>query len=471
MQARLFRRGAPILLCALGMSLVCAAQEVLLRESFDNAAAGGLPSGWTSPTGGWTVRDGALHGAAPKGKRETTVYFGDADWRDVAVQVDLRFESAREPTRWFAILVRDAGPERPGIQLTTRQDTRRSNGLEIAAKRPQASGGGWKVFQTVRGPISFQDKKSHRLRIEARGPWLRGLLDGEKVIQSPRAGEVAPSGRIGLRVSGAAVVVDNVEVVRLPAATKREAAAAVTRPLVIAHRGFSAKAPENTLASYQLAIDAGAQMAECDVRLTKDGVPVLLHDADLERTTGVAGKLAQRTLAEIRELDAGSWKAPEFAGQRIPTLAEALELTNGRLRFVIEIKDKGIEKQVVEVIRSAGVDPASLMIFCFQRETVANIARLEPLLPTTWLVGDLPYRDDDRRGVLRDALRARVSALGLPLSKVDPDFVRLAHESGLPIFVWTINDPDDMRFLIRIGVDGIITDHPDVLLRLLGRAK
>ena len=205
----------------------------------------------------------------------------------------------------------------------------------------------------------------------------------------------------------------------------------------------------------------------CDVYLSRDGVPVVIHDSKLKRTTGVSGSVHEKTASELGRLDAGSWKSKEFRGERIPTLVDLLRLVKGHLRLVIEIKQPGMETEVIKAIREAGVDPDAVMIFSFDHDTVLNIARLEPLLPTTWLVGKLPDDDDGRRRVLREALGARASAIGLPKDRVFPDFVRRAHECGLLVFVWTVNEVKDMESLLDVGVDAIITDRPDVAIELL----
>jgi glycerophosphoryl diester phosphodiesterase len=398
---------------------------------------------------------------------ETTILFGNPEWRDLALAADVWFTRAENDSRWVALLLRDGGPGAPGVQLTARRDATRRNGLELAAKRPAQGGGGWRVFQTAAAPDGFEPGRSHRLRIEARGEWVRAFFDGEKVFECPRGADVSAAGRVGFRVSGAAVEIDNVEVEGLDPMKPNELRRLRTRPLVVAHRGFSYRAPENTLAAYRLAIDAGADLAECDVYLSADRVPVLLHDKDLERTAGVKVEVASLPLAELKRLDAGSWKAPEFAGEPIPTLEEALKLVSGHLRLVIEIKPQGIEREVLDAIRAAGVAPADVMIFSFRREAVETIAKLEPMLPTSWLIGDMPWQPSERRAKIAEALSIRASAIGLPQSRVDPAVVRLAHEAGFSVFVWTVNDPADMRYLARIGVDGIISDRPDLLLRTL----
>ncbi len=438
-----------------------------LEQDFSGLPAGQLPAGWTAVGGEWSVVDGRLRGRPESDRGETTLFIAGDNWRDVAVEIDLAFEQSADPARWCAIVARDGGSA-PGPQLTVRRDAKRASGMEIATKASDAAGG-WRVFQAARGPAVFEPGQVHRVRFEACGRWLRGYFDGKMVLRSPRGNEAGAAGRIGFRVSGATVSIDNLKVAGLEPGQDEDMNRFRTRPLVVAHRGFSWVAPENTLASYKLAMEAGAELAECDVYLTSDGVPVLFHDSTLERTTGAKGKVGDFTLAELKKLDAGKWKSPRFAGERIPTLEEVLRLVDGHLRLVIEIKEEAIAPQVLETIRKVGVEPDRLVVFSFHRRAVEEMGQLEPLVPTAWLQGDLPFGPEHWRSRIREARQARVSIVGLARTQVDPEFVRLAHESGLMVFVWTVNEPADMRYLIEIGVDAIITDRPDVLLDLLKR--
>jgi glycerophosphoryl diester phosphodiesterase len=448
----------------LAMAGLVAADEVVLRETFARPDASALPDGWSTDGPGWSIKDGSLYGAALHA--EKTILVNGDSWRDVALAADVRFVEARDPARWFALLLRDAGPDRPGIQFTIRRDTERRNGLELAARRAKSDGGGWRVLQTASRPRDNNDGALH-VRIEARGDWIRAFIDRDKVFECPRASAVSPTGRIGFRVNGATIRVDNVEVSRLDPTRPAELRHLRARPLIIAHRGFSYNAPENTLAAYRAAIEVGADMAECDVWLSADGVPVLLHDQNLKRTTGLDAPVTGVPLAKIKELDAGRWKSPEYTGERIPTLNETLRLVKGKVRLIIEIKPAGMEREVITAIHEAGVNPADVMIFSFKHDVIRTMAAREPRLPTTWLIGEMPWGESERRETLAEALRARASVIGLPLTRVDPAIVHLAHESGFLVFVWTVNEPDDMRYLARIGVDGIITDRPDVLIHVL----
>lgn len=441
-----------------------AADQVVLREDFSTSVRRELPRGWSAVNGEWSVEKGRLRGSA---KGESTVYFGEPAWRDIALSADVSFSDAKNEARWVALLVRDGGPASPGVQLTARRNTKRNNGLEIAARRPQPAGNAWRVFQTAAAPGDFLKHGSHRLRIEARGEWIRGYFDGQMVFNCPRGSDVSPKGRVGFRISGATVEIDNVVVEALDPPEPFEFSRLRERPLIIAHRGFSHRAPENTLAAYRLAIEAGAELAECDVYLSADRVPVLLHDKTLTRTTGLDKSVSELSLAELKKLDAGRWKSAEFAGERIPTLREALELVKGKLRFVIEIKPKGIEKEVLAAIRQAGATPDDVVIFCFDREVVETITKLDRRLTATWLIDEMPWQPDRRRETLASARAAGASIIGLPQARVDPSVVHLAHTMGLPVYVWTVNDPADMRYLARIGVDGIISDRPDMLRRVI----
>ncbi len=141
----------------------------------------------------------------------------------------------------------------------------------------------------------------------------------------------------------------------------------------------------------------------------------------------------------------------------------------GKLRPVIEIKTKGrgVEAAVVAALKEADFAPEDVMIFAFRLETVATIAQLEPHLPTTWLVSEPPQEPAELRKLFRRALAARVSALGIGHGELFPAFLERAHESGMPVFVWTVNEAVDMRRLADQGVDAIITDRPALALEVL----
>jgi glycerophosphoryl diester phosphodiesterase len=237
-------------------------------------------------------------------------------------------------------------------------------------------------------------------------------------------------------------------------------------PIVIGHRGFAARAPENTLISYQKALELGARFVECDVHLSKDGVPVVIHDAELARTTSASGRVGDKTVQELKVLDAGRWKSPEFAGEKIPTLAELLALTRERAVLAIELKDPTIEPQVLDVIRkNASVD--DVIMFAWVEETLARARAIEPDLVTLLLIKDTPADVSGRQMLFARAQASAIDILGVRNFELDAELFRDAHAAGLKVFVWTVNSGEDMRRLARWGADGIITDFPDIAQRVL----
>ena len=229
-------------------------------------------------------------------------------------------------------------------------------------------------------------------------------------------------------------------------------------PLIVAHRGYSALAPENTLAAYRLAIAAGAPAAECDVSCTQDGQGVLLHDGTVDRTTDGTGPVTELTLAQVKALDAGSWKGEAFRGERIPTLAETLALTRGKLRLVIEVKQPGIAARVVETIREAeAMDDVTLI--SFSADTCRQLRDLEPTLPVGWLtVGCNEDDPDEADTLIRTALAAHCQFLNVAWTGLRPSLMERARLAGMAVWAWTIDDPAAMRQMAERGVTAITTN-------------
>lgn len=243
------------------------------------------------------------------------------------------------------------------------------------------------------------------------------------------------------------------------------------RPRVIAHRGFSAVAPENTLIALRKAIEVGADMVEVDVGLTRDGQVVLLHDETLDRTTNGRGLLSEATFDEVRTLDAGSWFDVVYEGEPVPTLGEALDLVRGRILINLEIKGEavteqvegGIADRVVRAIRGRQMVD-QVVISSFEPKALRQTRQLDTDLRTASLYDRDLHRDQTPLEVM-DA----VGAQGFNLSRrqVDAEIVALCHRHGRPVAVYTVNKPRTLRRLVALGVDAFFTDHPDRLMALL----
>lgn len=226
-----------------------------------------------------------------------------------------------------------------------------------------------------------------------------------------------------------------------------------------AHRGAKVEAPENTLAAFALAIDAGADGIEFDVQLSSDGHPVVIHDETLERTTDGQGWVKDHTLAELLALDA-SGGAEGFVGEPIPRLEQVLALIAPTgLRANIELKNSevdypGLEEAVIAAVEAAGMSKR-VVYSSFSAESVQRLAQLEPAAEVALIYSRPPVRP------LRTA--QALGATGLhPDRRLFPGsgWVRRAHRRGLAVRVWVVNSADRMTKLIRAGVDGFFTDDP-----------
>jgi glycerophosphoryl diester phosphodiesterase len=240
----------------------------------------------------------------------------------------------------------------------------------------------------------------------------------------------------------------------------------VKLPRIVAHRGASHDAPENTLAAFRRAWELGVECVELDVHLTKDGEVVVMHDPNTRRTTGVDGWIAEKTLAELKTLDVGAWKGA--AGERIPTIAEAIAtMPRGRTLF-IELKS-GLDTvpAVARAIRAANPEPhAHIALQGYGAEALAALGKELPNTSTFWDVD--PPMDGDRPlpyplSIVDEAKRHGFTGLALNYVTVTDELIAKARAAGLELDVWTINDPEPLAAArARSELRWIETDRPDL---------
>jgi glycerophosphoryl diester phosphodiesterase len=243
-------------------------------------------------------------------------------------------------------------------------------------------------------------------------------------------------------------------------------------PFVVAHRGISAKAPENTLASFELAVrSAGIDMVELDVRLTSDEQVIVLHDRTLQRTTTGNGIARKYTLDELKKYDAGSWFDPTFKAERIPTLREVLQLV-GPSRWVdIEIKAEPLDarrrslilERVLDVVDESGLND-SVFFSSFDHHLVADLKHMRPGVITGVLYN---FLRDFGRSPSKLARRANASVFICAKGELQHSMIGDAHTHGLAVYVYTLNSVKDAQKMIQLGVDGIISDNADDIVSLL----
>lgn len=251
---------------------------------------------------------------------------------------------------------------------------------------------------------------------------------------------------------------------------------------VIAHRGASARAPELTMAAFDLAVEEGAHVLEVDVQFTADGELVLLHDPTLDRTArgpaeSCTGPVSARTLAELGECDFGSWfndeypafAEPDFIGVPIPTMTELIERHGTSVGYLIEIKSPetqpGIEQALLDVLDETGLlsdaVPGQVVVQSFSAESMKRLHELRPVLPLAQLVTVGAPIDD----ALLDDIATYADAVGPLYALVDQTVVDAAHARCLRVTPWTVDDPAEMTRLLDLGVDGLITNTPAEALR------
>jgi len=250
-------------------------------------------------------------------------------------------------------------------------------------------------------------------------------------------------------------------------------------PSWIAHRGAGRLAPENTLAAFQVGLDHGFQMIEFDVQITADQIPVLMHDASLERTTNGQGPVWAATAEQIGQLDAGRWHSAAFEGEAVPTLAQVAQWMQSRgVLANLEIKPaQGLEAQTGEQVASvaarlwSGVTPPLLSSFSVVALEAAKA--VAPGLPralladvSRWAAADVPFEapfESPFDAILRTALGLSAVAIVIQHAGLDADRIAAAHSAGLRVLTYTLNDAARAQALLSMGLDGVITDAVDSL--------
>jgi len=240
------------------------------------------------------------------------------------------------------------------------------------------------------------------------------------------------------------------------------------RTLNFAHRGASAAAPANTVAAFRLAAEMGADGIELDVQLSADGEVVVIHDFTVDGTTDGQGAVREMSLAQLKELDAGSHFDPAFAGERIPTLQEVFDAVGHRLLVNVECKrfpgrNRGLEAEVVRLIEDNNL-LHSVFISSFNPLSLRKVKQLNSNILTALLyMPNLPI-------FLRRAWLTPIAPHEFRhphYSMVDERFMARMRQKGYRVNTWTVNEPEEMRRLLALDVDGIITARPDLLAEIM----
>ena len=241
--------------------------------------------------------------------------------------------------------------------------------------------------------------------------------------------------------------------------------------IIIGHRGASAYFPENTMAAFRAAHSMGAEMIELDVLLSKDGVPVVFHDAELDDHTNGSGLVSDHTLKELKALDAGGWFDPKFSDQRIPTLEEVLQFASGKIALNIEIKSEavtgemegGVEEKCLRLVKQYDMQD-HVLFSSFDYRVASHINRLDPDMPVALLY----YKKTSGKKLPSELVNEYdADAFNCSFSQLTKKRLKDLRAHEIPVFVYTVNQKRRMQKLLDKGVTGIFTDKPDLLKSLI----
>ena len=237
---------------------------------------------------------------------------------------------------------------------------------------------------------------------------------------------------------------------------------------IFAHRGASGYAPENTLTAIKKAIEMKADGIEIDIQLTKDGKIVVIHDWKVDRTTTGRGFVYELDFGYIRSLDAGQWYTKDFIGEVVPTLEEVLDILPNDMMLNIEIKDtarkhSNIEEKMLEVLKKYPEKFDNIIVSSFHHDKIKKLQKLEPKLKLA-LLTDSEFIEIEKylstNGLNSYSYHPEINLI----SKKD---IEILHKNGIKVFVWTVNKEEDLDYLVKLGVDGVITNYPDIMKELL----
>lgn len=236
----------------------------------------------------------------------------------------------------------------------------------------------------------------------------------------------------------------------------------MTRPFLWAHRGASCCAPENTLAAFTAAVESGADGLELDIHLSRDGVPVVIHDEALDRTTDGRGPVAEMTWQQLRQLDAGSWFASGFAAEPLPALEDVLNAFAGQLRLNLELKEFGAGLAVLELLSQ--YPSADIVVSSFNYDLLYRLRSIDDNLPLAVLLDASHWHS-----AVQIAKDLSACSFHPAVNLVSRPMIAACVQAALPVYVWTVDQPSVARNLLRAGVSGFFTNDPATLKAVFNR--
>ena len=458
----------------LGLACVLSAQvidmttpmhgEVVYRENFDKTAT--LKGFNLFESKQWKIENGKLVHPITGGTPQLLLP-KETLGQDMAIQADVTIKQAANETRWVGIFLRHLEDKPVFTQMPVRFNrmTEIADGIIDTNNRFN-----WRVYSPAHKPDGKPATATRTHRLEIRGNVARTFIDGKCACVAFLDSSSVHPGRAGFSLSAVQIEIDNIIVEKLPPLTMQEKIAIsklnVSMPFVIAHRGFSERYPENTLEAVKAALEAGADGVEIDARISTDGVVYCLHDDTLDRTTNGTGRARLKTIAELRELDAGSKFNPKFAGAKIALFEDVVKVVKEKdATVLVDLKETAAVDGICDILikhkatRNALLDTGSPAVAKKYRSRIpdANVICI------TGVPG--AYKKDFVRSLKSSGFDALFAQFQSPIL-LNLNDLRL---QGLSIFLWTINNPNDVINAWKVGADGIITDRPTMVRETLDR--
>lgn len=408
--------------------------------------------GWKAVNGDWRLESGQLRIEAAD--EQATILYGSTNRQNYIIAADVSFEKIIQDDCRLSIAFRAVPDGSVVSHYFVKPEATADNACGfIVGKKNQ-----WSARKTTSAESDFEIGKSRHLRLVVQGKKVTAYLDGEKLFTSHYCVDVS-SGLVGLGVYGCRAAFGSFSISDLPDSEPIQRAEN-TDYLIVAHRGYSAKYPENTIAAIKGGIDAGSDGIEFDVHRCASGQIVLMHDSTLDRTTDGEGKVAETTLADLQKLDAGAWKGERFAGERVPTLDEALKaFERTGVTAVIEIKAKEVEaKDLAGLIVS---HKAKACVISFKQAKIKEIKKVDSSVRCGLLVGSVPEDYNPGDWLLEQAGKLGCEVLSVNFKVLSPGIIKRLRENNIEVWAWTVNDLAVMQALVDWGIDGITTDLPE----------
>lgn len=421
----------------------------------------------TFAEGKWLKEGKAIIGQLDDEDLDFASAYLDVSVADFLLEFDFTLEDIANHNHWLGVSYRTNEDKTISHMVRIKQRTALPSGIGISYLTDADDR--WRYQERHQGDEFLELGEKYNLKVAVSNDYVFTLLNGDLVAASKLATNVA-KGAVGIHTNATSVRFENITLQEYPKEEMRafenhadwqvgrqRAAAFPTVPIIVAHRGNSSEAPENTLAAVRSAIAAGADAVEIDVYSTIDGEIILSHDTTVDRCTNGKGDVRYSTSEYLRSLDAGYPEkfGKKFAGEKMPFFREVLEEIKGKVTLVIEIKQPGIEEKVLQLLNETGTRD-QVVIISFHTSSLAKFHDIAPDIPTSVLT----FSHNTLEDIIALAKQAKTRSVDLNFGLCTKEIVTELVSKGYSVWAWTVNEPKKMEEMVYNGVSVITTDVP-----------